>query len=75
MGEGIFQPLHILLIIGIALLGTQNASGNFGQLYAASKTYGDIIQWLSDRFASASWPDPYIPTANGMTAVTQTNSC
>jgi hypothetical protein len=35
----------------------------------------DMNQWMSDRFAGGSWPDPYVPTGNGMVAVTQTNTC
>ena len=62
-------------IIGTAIPDTENANGNFGQSYSGSTTYDDMIRWLSNRFANVPWPDPYTPTGDGITPVTQTNSC
>ena len=63
----------------ISIMGTptglSDPNGNGDSAYQNSASMGDIIQWMSDRFADGVWPDPYVPTGAGLTTVTQTNTC
>ena len=63
----------------VSIMGTPVApidpNGSDDAAYVDSPSETDIIQWMSDRFAGGSWPDPYVPTGGGLTTVTETDSC
>jgi hypothetical protein len=57
------------------MTGPIDPNGSADSAYQNSASVGDIIQWMSDRFANGTWPDPYVPTGAGMTTVSQTDTC
>jgi fermentation-respiration switch protein FrsA (DUF1100 family) len=76
------QPLERWVYAGldhVSIMGTPVApidpNGSDDASYTNSPSAGDVIQWMSDRFADGAWPDPYVPTGGGITTVSQTNSC
>ena len=71
----IYTGLDHNSVVGTQVPGTGNANGNLDAVWGSSDSIADIGQWMSDRFAGGSWPDPYVPTGNGATTVTQTNVC
>lgn len=70
----VYDGLDHISIMGQPV-GPSAPSGNADTNYQNSPSEGDIIQWMSDRFAGGTWPDPYVPTGGGITSVTVTNSC
>src|ERR1700733_2455570 len=70
----VYTGLDHISIIGTAT-GPSDPNGNGDSAYQNSASVGDIIQWMSDRFADGVWPDPYVPTGAGLTTVTQTDTC
>ena len=70
----VYAGLDHISIMG-SMTGTMDPNGSGDSAYQNSASVGDIIQWMSDRFAGGAWPDPYVPTGAGLTTVTQTDVC
>ncbi len=70
----VYAGLDHVSIMGTPV-GPIDTNGSDDAVYVNSPSEGDVIQWMSDRFADGAWPDPYVPTGAGMTTVTQTNTC
>jgi len=70
----VFAGLDHISIMG-SFTGPMDPNGSADSAYQNSASVGDIIQWMSDRFANEVWPDPYVPTGAGLTTVSQTTGC
>ena len=70
----VYAGLDHISIMG-SMTGPIDPNGNADSAYQNSASVGDIIQWMSDRFANGIWPDPYVPTGAGLTTVSQTDTC
>ena len=70
----VYTGLDHISIMG-SFTGPMDPNGNGDSAYQNSASVGDLIQWMSDRFADGAWPDPYVPTGAGSTTVSQTDAC
>lgn len=70
----VYNGLDHISIMG-SMTGPIDPNGSADSAYQGSASVGDIFHWMTDRFANGAWPDPYVPTAAGLTTVSQTHSC
>jgi hypothetical protein len=70
----VYAGLDHISIMG-AMTGPIDPNGSGDSAYQNSASVGDLIQWMSDRFANGVWPDPYVPTGAGLTTVVQSDAC
>jgi fermentation-respiration switch protein FrsA (DUF1100 family) len=70
----VYAGLDHISIMG-TMTGPIDPNGSADSAYQNSPSVGDIVQWMSDRFANGVWPDPYVPTGAGLASVSQTTGC